>query len=537
MKLFLLLFLSTINLYGGFFYQPPTGFIQNSKSLQFTGSSSAVDCGHEAALEFEYNQKWAVSLWFKAPTGTVTNCQLVGQMRNDASDFRGWRLRLLGTTLTMDMTSAFGSALYNRVTATLTGATNKAWHHIAVNFPNDQNANNMEIYYDGAALTETVVNNGLGTNTIVNASAKFSLGSMDNSIQYCSDNTINIDDVQIYGNHAFTSDNVATLYNQGRGGTKLSTTLTSWFKLGEAGDTTASVVDSAGGASGCTYSLGNNRDFERDVAPSGFNPRQIDGALAWFDATDLNGNGDSNTGYSDGNDVSGWKDKIQNVTTASSLSHDLPVYKTAIKNSLPIVRFDGTDDCLQIADTSDHSIGANGLSFFSVIDVQALDGSGEAGRALFGKDDDTTNPGACDAGGATCQREYGALNGGSGEINWYIKCDLNAEPDPQIRKIRTGLATGWRIFSLTHDGTNSASGMSFYQNLTNAGSTETLGTCTTTQLNGTWPLQIGCRNRTVGSGESWADMDLAEFLIYRKGLTEAEIYQLNEYFNNKWAIY
>lgn len=518
----------------GFFYQPPAGFHQNQKSLQLT--AGAVDCGHEAALEFEYNQKWAVSVWFKSSTGAFTNCNLVAQMENDASSFQGWRMRIASTTLTVQMTHDFTGGEHNTVTATLTGATDRAWHHLAVNFPDTQDASDIEIYYDGSLLSPTVTSNTLGTNTIVNAGAKFSIGSMDASTQFCSDNDVNVDDVQIYGNYAFTSTDVATLYRGGDGAVRLGQTLTSWFNF--ENDTTASVTDSAGGATACIHSSGADRDFERDTPTNPFDPRQITGIYAWFDATDLNGNGDGNSGYSDADDVDGWVDKKSGLVTQNSLTYDLPIVKNSIKNSLPVVRFDGTDDCIEIEDNDNLSVPASGFSVITVADSQNLSGTSDDGNALWAKDSDALDPGACDPP-SDCQREYGLLNSGSGEINWYVKCDLESEPDPQVRRILGSISTGWHIFSNLFDGGTSHTNLLWYKNLSTAGtvSADTLGTCSSTQINGTMDFQIGCRDRSQASGNSHMDMDLGELLIYRTYLSEYDVIQINEYFNNKWAIY
>ena len=59
--------------------------------------------------------------------------------------------------------------------------------------------------------------------------------------------------------------------------------------------------------------------------------------LAWYSA-------DSITGLSDGDPVSTWPDRTANGFDLTSATINRPTYKTGIQNTLPAVRFDGTDN-------------------------------------------------------------------------------------------------------------------------------------------------------------------------------------------------
>lgn len=61
--------------------------------------------------------------------------------------------------------------------------------------------------------------------------------------------------------------------------------------------------------------------------------------MAWFDADQI-------TSLSDGDPVSTWPDESGNANDATGSGSARPLYKTAILNGLPVVRFDNVDDVL-----------------------------------------------------------------------------------------------------------------------------------------------------------------------------------------------
>lgn len=74
-------------------------------------------------------------------------------------------------------------------------------------------------------------------------------------------------------------------------------------------------------------------------------PTSITGLAAWFKA-------DAITGKIDGDAIAQWNDGSgNNRHLAQATGSKQPLYKTAIQNSLPIVRFDGTDDTMKVAFT------------------------------------------------------------------------------------------------------------------------------------------------------------------------------------------
>lgn len=72
-----------------------------------------------------------------------------------------------------------------------------------------------------------------------------------------------------------------------------------------------------------------------------FSPAFISNLKIWLQANQI-------TGLNDGDAVTTWSDSSGNGYNATQSTGSLkPLYKTNIKNGLPVVRFDGTDDFLE----------------------------------------------------------------------------------------------------------------------------------------------------------------------------------------------
>src|SRR5574343_1369214 len=86
--------------------------------------------------------------------------------------------------------------------------------------------------------------------------------------------------------------------------------------------------------------------FPRGGGAAPFSPSDVPGLFQWLVAADI-------TGLNDGDAVATWEDSSGNNRDASQATGaNRPTYKTNIVNSLPVVRFDGSDDYLEMGDFS-----------------------------------------------------------------------------------------------------------------------------------------------------------------------------------------
>jgi len=94
--------------------------------------------------------------------------------------------------------------------------------------------------------------------------------------------------------------------------------------------------------------------------PGGFDPRQILGLQLWLDASQI-------VGLNDGDSVGTWSDLSGNANDATQgTASKKPLYKTAIVNGKPVVRFDGVDDFLSNATLT----ALNGVSAATLFTVK-----------------------------------------------------------------------------------------------------------------------------------------------------------------------
>lgn len=90
--------------------------------------------------------------------------------------------------------------------------------------------------------------------------------------------------------------------------------------------------------------MGRRFSYIKGAGGKAFAPSDITGLNLWLYA-------DAITGLSDDDAVGTWADQSGNGNDATQgTAGQKPLYKTNIQNSLPVVRFDGTDDVMVVSD-------------------------------------------------------------------------------------------------------------------------------------------------------------------------------------------
>ena len=137
-------------------------------------------------------------------------------------------------------------------------------------------------------------------------------------------------------------------------------------------------------------------------------PSSISGLSLWFKA-------DVIAGLNDGDAISTWLDSSGNGLNATQTATARPLYKTNILNSLPIARFDGSNDRMDIAGSPSVAsifVVSNwtGASVFPS-DFRGMFGRAAGGRSvLFGRNAEK-NIGSALTGATTNVRVNGSASG------------------------------------------------------------------------------------------------------------------------------
>lgn len=216
-----------------------------------------------------------------------------------------------------------------------------------------------------------------------------------------------------------------------------------------------------------------------------FNPKRIPGLVLWLDASKINN-------LADGDAVTTWSDlsgKGNDLTQATAAQK--PVFKVAIRNGKPVVRFDGVDDRLSAAITAI----AQPLTVFIV----CTPGSSAAGRGIYGG--------------------QGNVNTGmtmavtTGLISILSATTLEGDVD------RSG---AWAVFEAVYNTTGSL--------LIVNGNQDAAGNV---GINGTGDnIRVGSR----GGEDLFLSGDVAEFIVYDRLVSIAQRRQLRLYLAKKYAI-
>jgi hypothetical protein len=262
-----------------------------------------------------------------------------------------------------------------------------------------------------------------------------------------------------------------------------------------------------------------------------FNPLSFSPAF-WLDASD------ASTLYTDsslttlvandGDPVGGWKDKSGNAKHALQASGtNKPLFKTNIKNSKSILRFDGINDNLATSSTQAyfkflHATAAtvfvvfqtnlaitNPNTIYTIIDnCNVASGTGFVfffdDRSGNGKNNSVGNVGGQ---AATYNFTYNATNNLTNTGTWYTVTSKLAGQDATLaNRSRMYINGTLDSYINTFAGTNTA--------------------------NASYPLM-------VGSGQAALPLngDIAEILIYSTALADADRTAVEAYLNAKWGVY
>jgi len=222
---------------------------------------------------------------------------------------------------------------------------------------------------------------------------------------------------------------------------------------------------------------------------------------SWFDGAD--GSQFVPSGPSDGDTFTQWTDKSNFAHNANSTGGAItrPTFKTNILNSKSVIRFDGTTDCLSINPVA----WAQSLSGMTVIAVSKFSNTSGT-QTLTTSDQD--------------------------DMGIFIDTNYKVTMAGASADSSTAADTSFHIHTLKFDGTQSGNAARLVYRLD--GSAKTLsftGTvgATTSASNGT--IFLGCDDSA-----EFLNGDVAEFLMFNKALSGAEMTGVESYLTTKWGL-
>ncbi len=264
---------------------------------------------------------------------------------------------------------------------------------------------------------------------------------------------------------------------------------------GPAGATGATGAAGATGATGAAGATGATGPAAGPITPSA-----LSGLDLWLDAGTI-------TGLADGATVTNWPDQSSNGRHYNTSSGTKPIYKTAIINSLPIVRFNGTTQWLYNSGKYNPS---GPITVFLVLKFTS-------GNPLSSAK--VPAPG----GGFTY-----AINAGShlfqcsdGVGGWAFTSVIHGFIDTSSFNVVT-LRIGYGEFEGRNNGMLWGTATDDPRKMLSAGDT-------------TFGLIVGALNNN-GSVGGFTAGDIAELVVYNRTLTTLEVAGVEQYLVNKYAL-
>ena len=246
-----------------------------------------------------------------------------------------------------------------------------------------------------------------------------------------------------------------------------------------------------------------------------FVPTDISGLVLWHDPTDITtlwtDSGRSVQVASDGDVIGAMDDKSAGGDHAiQATAAAKPLYKTGIINSLPVARFDGTDDGMQT--TAVDLSGTTGATVFIIINSSTTDATDmvlEQGASTAASDGFWMVVGN-NAGGAG-NRTNGTLADNSGQL--LVADDTWNDGNDNIILFK-GDSTGTSAVYL-NGGTADNTDTTNYGNHTNK------------------VFNIGARD---DAASLFYAGDMGELLIYNTALSTADLNTVGNYLADKWGM-
>ena len=221
--------------------------------------------------------------------------------------------------------------------------------------------------------------------------------------------------------------------------------------------------------------------------------------ILWLDATSI-------TGLADGAAISTWTDSSGKGNDATGTLTSRPLYKTNIVNSKPVVRFDGTNDYLTVANEPTFDLPT--FTIF-VVGTASNDGGTFTSKTTF-------------AGGVgdANRRKLQLRRSSSSQFVLYSGSDTAN---------KSMGAVSWSGFNIMSVVARSATDYSLALN--GAVSTYSSPSLDLTAMNNS-SLVIGAAT----SGAEFLNGDIAEILIYNRALSATERMAVESYLAAKWGI-
>lgn len=271
-----------------------------------------------------------------------------------------------------------------------------------------------------------------------------------------------------------------------------------------------------GSVFGRTFSPTFQPSSQAAASAAAWKPTDIAGCKQWLDFSDANymfTDAGSTRVSNDGDAIYQVNDKSGNSNHAvQSTLGNRPLYKTGVKNSKSVARFDGTDDFLDQPEL----VEALDWTLFVVFNQNTAKGFGDGVPLYAATRYDVDNYGAglrMWSSVIGSNRLHLLMDGGTGEVS-LLTTNLIAEDTWYLHAAKCKSGDSAHHTNGAANGTSTATFSSVYTG---------------------YNVRTGLENN--GNAKGAYDGDIAEIIYYAPSISDADRAKVETYLNNKWAIY
>jgi hypothetical protein len=201
----------------------------STNSFEFDGNTDYVNCGNQSNLNFDADDAFSISVWFKRSSDT--NAVALFDKSLGSPNNNGYICFIYNNQVYFRIRQ--NASLQHQIISNDTHPFN-VWVHYVVTYDGSRSGSGLglNLYQDGIKLTNVQKSGNFSTGS-AQTSANFSIGSRQSTSDL--DFNGNIDEVSVFSSELSASD-VATIYNSGipNNLNDLSTPPLSWWRMGEA---------------------------------------------------------------------------------------------------------------------------------------------------------------------------------------------------------------------------------------------------------------------------------------------------------------
>ena len=218
-----------------------TPSFSNTQSTEYDGMDAYVDMSNPSNLNFDADNPFSISVWFKRPSDT--NAFAIVSKSFGSPDNNGYMLFVYNNKVYFRIRRS--ASLFHQIISNNTHPLN-TWVHYVVTYDGSRSGSGqgLNLYEDGIKLTNVQKSGNFATGS-AQTSANFSVGSRESTTDLFFNG--NIDEVSVFNSELSASD-VTSIYNGGvpNNLNDLSNPPLSWWRFEETSGLTATDSGTGG---------------------------------------------------------------------------------------------------------------------------------------------------------------------------------------------------------------------------------------------------------------------------------------------------